>query len=59
MKAYVLTTGSVFGLITIAHIWRMIVEPHLAKEVWYLILTAFAGALCLWAFRLLWPRPRL
>ena len=55
MKAYVMTTGAVFGLLTLAHIWRVIAEePHLAREPWYILITAIAAALCLWAVRLLW-----
>jgi hypothetical protein len=54
MKAYVMTTGAVFGLITIAHILRIIAEgPHLVTDPWYALLTVAAGALCLWAWRLL------
>ena len=31
MKAYVMTTGAAFGLLTLVHIWRVIEEgPHLA-----------------------------
>jgi hypothetical protein len=59
MKAYVITTGVVFGLITVAHILRAIQEgPHLATAPWFILLTIAAAALCLWAFRLLsrWPR---
>jgi hypothetical protein len=59
MKAYVMTTGAVFGLLTLAHIWRVIEEgPHLATEPWYVLITAAAAALCLWAVRLLWRSPR-
>ena len=54
MKAYLLTTGSVFGLITLAHLWRIIDEwPHLATEPWYVLLTLAAAALGLWSWRLL------
>jgi len=54
MKTYVTTTGAVFGLLTLAHLWRIIEEwPHLAKDPWYLLITAAAGALGLWAWRLL------
>lgn len=59
MRAYLITTGAVFGLITLAHIWRALEEgPHLATQPWYILLTALAAALCLWAVRLLWHRPR-
>jgi hypothetical protein len=55
MNAYVMSTGAVFGLFTLAHIWRVIAEePHLAREPWYVLITAAAAALCLWAVRLLW-----
>ena len=58
MKAYVMTTGAVFGLLTVAHIWRVIEEgSHLATDPWYLLITAAAAALCLWAVRLLWRSP--
>jgi hypothetical protein len=59
MKAYVMTTGAVFGLLTLAHIWRVIKEaPHLGDEPWYILITLAAAALCLWALRLLWRWPR-
>ena len=54
MKAYVMTTGVVFALLTLAHILRIIVEgPHLAKDPFYVLITVAAGGLCLWAWRLL------
>jgi uncharacterized membrane protein len=53
MRAYVLTTGSLFGLIAVVHVWRMIVEPHVATHVWYVVLTLAAAALSLWAWRVL------
>jgi hypothetical protein len=59
MKAYVILTGIIFGLITLAHIWRVVVEqPALAKDPGFIILTALAAALCIWAVSLLrrWPK---
>ena len=54
MKAYVMTTGAVFGLLTLAHLLRIVAEgTHLAKDPWFVLITAAAGALCLWAWRLL------
>ena len=54
MKAYLVTTGAVFSLITLAHIWRMIDEgSHRAADPTYLLLTAAAAALGVWAWRLL------
>lgn len=56
MRAYLVTTGTVFGLITIAHLFRIIAENHrLATEPWFLILTILAAVLSFWAFRLV-PR---
>jgi hypothetical protein len=53
MKAYVITTGAIFGLLVVAHIWRMIAEnAQLATDPAYLAITFIAGALCLWAVRL-------
>ena len=53
MKTYVMTTGALFGVLVVAHIWRMISENHqLATDPVYLAITATAGALCLWAVRL-------
>jgi hypothetical protein len=54
MKAYLVTTGAVFSLITVTHIWRMIAEgSHLAADPAYLLLTAVAAALGVWAWLLL------
>jgi hypothetical protein len=58
MKAYVITTGAVFGLLTLVHIWRATEEPHLAKEPWYILLTLASTLLCVWALRLLLRSPR-
>jgi hypothetical protein len=59
MKAYLMITGGLFGLITLAHLWRIVEEwPHLATNPWYLLLTLGAAVLCLWAWRLLRRSPR-
>jgi len=53
MKAYVMITGAVFGLLTLVHILRIIVEGlHLAKDPLYVLITVATGGLCLWAWRL-------
>ena len=53
MKAYIKTTGTVFGLITLAHILRVFTEgSQLAADPLFLLLTLAAAALCLWAWRL-------
>jgi hypothetical protein len=54
MRAYVITTGVVFGLLTVAHILRMLTEdPKMAADPIYLGITAAAAALCVWAFYVL------
>jgi hypothetical protein len=53
MKAYVITTAVLFGLLTLAHVWRMTVEPHLVRDPFFLIVTVATTALCMWAWRLL------
>ena len=54
MKAYVVTTGAIFGLITLAHIWRVIAEePRMATEPFFVLLTVVAAALSFWAWRVL------
>jgi hypothetical protein len=56
MKAYVMTTGAVFGLITLAHLGRVVEEgPRLVADPFFMLLTIAAAALCLWALRLLRP----
>ena len=54
MKAYLATTGTIFALITLAHVWRIIAESSaLAREPWFMLMTATAAAFSVWAFRLL------
>ena len=51
MKAYVITTGVAFGLLTLAHLLRIVGEdPGLAADPFYLAITAASAALCVWAF---------
>ena len=59
MKAYLITTGIVFALITLAHIWRVVAEGrHLATDPVFILLTIAAAALSFWAWRLLGRLPR-
>jgi hypothetical protein len=54
MRTYVMTTGVLFGLVTLAHVWRVLVEgPGLMTDPWYILLTVAAAGLCLWAWRLI------
>ncbi|MBC7788563.1 MAG: hypothetical protein H7Z74_01345 [Anaerolineae bacterium] len=54
MKTYVITTGVLFGLLTLAHVWRVIAEERqLATDPFYVLITIASAALCFWAWRLL------
>jgi hypothetical protein len=52
MKTYVVITGAVFGLLALAHVWRMFLEPHLARDPWFILITAASAALSLRAWRM-------
>ncbi len=50
MKAYITVTGLIFGVLTLAHIARIFAEgARIAAEPWFILVTAMAAALCLWA----------
>jgi hypothetical protein len=50
MKAYVITTGAVFGLLALAHLLRIIGEDAtLATDPFYVSITLAAAALCGWS----------
>ncbi len=50
MKAYVITSGVIFGLLTIAHIVRIVMENrHLATEPVFLLITLACAGLAIWA----------
>ena len=54
MKSYVIVTGLIFGLVTVAHILRMITEnPGLATDPAYIALTVLSAGLCVWALFML------
>jgi hypothetical protein len=54
MKTYVMTTGAIFGLITVSHLLRVVEEGrHVATDPFFVLLTVLAAALSVWAFRLL------
>jgi hypothetical protein len=51
MKGYLITTGSLFGLLTVVHIWRMVVEPG-SRDVFMVLITLLSTAFAVWAWRL-------
>jgi hypothetical protein len=50
MKAYVITTGVIFGLLTLAHVLRILGEDaSLVMDPFYMAITAASAALCVWS----------
>jgi hypothetical protein len=59
MKAYVVTTGIIFALLVAAHVLRVAEEGfQLAQNPGFVLITALAAGLSLWAWRLLRKMPR-
>ena len=54
MKAYLIVTAIVFGLLVVAHLWRVVAEStRLGGDPFFLLITLLSAALCVWACRLL------
>jgi tetrahydromethanopterin S-methyltransferase subunit E len=55
MKAYLIVTGTLFGLLAALHVWRMVVEWNgMQTEFWIVASgTVVAGVLSIWAWQLL------
>ena len=54
MKTYIITTGVIFALITLAHLLRIVTEnKHLATDPFFMIITLLSTGLSLWAFLVL------
>jgi hypothetical protein len=54
VKAYLVVTGTAFGLIVVAHVLRFFSEGnHVLTDPWFVSFTAIAIALFLWAIVLL------
>jgi hypothetical protein len=52
MKAYVTTTGTLFALLVLVHIWRAIAEgASMLKDPFYVVVTVVCAALAAWAWR--------
>ena len=59
MRAYLITTGVMFALVAVAHVWRIFAESRaLATEPWFMGLTILTVVMSVWAFRLLRTAPR-
>ena len=54
MKAYMVTTGTAFGLLTLAHVARIFEEGvHLIIQPVFLVTTVGSACICMWAIFLL------
>ena len=53
MRAYVMTSGAIFGLLVLIHLLRIVVEPSAFRDPFFLISTVIAASLCGWAVRVL------
>lgn len=54
MRAYVMSTGSLFAVLTIVHVWRWIEEgSHVITDPWFIGITLVAIGFVAWAWRLL------
>jgi cytochrome bd-type quinol oxidase subunit 1 len=54
MKAYLVTTSTLFSLLALVHLWRVIEErSSLGRDPWFLIITIIAAALAAWGISLL------
>ena len=50
MKAYLITSGTLFALLVLAHLWRAIVEgPRMFIDPVFLVFTVLAIAMSAWA----------
>lgn len=56
MRTYVMATGVAFGLLTAAHVWRLVEEGRrLLQDPWWIFFTVLALVFTVWALRLLLP----
>ena len=62
MKAYLVASGLIFGLVGIAHLLRLFVEGHPLSDPWFLghnmALFLVGGGFAVWALQLLRRRRR-
>jgi hypothetical protein len=50
VKAYLLTTGVIFAVLTVLHAWRMFAEAGgPLREPWFVFITLVAAAFTVWA----------
>jgi uncharacterized membrane protein len=52
MRAFTIVAGTLFGLLVVAHLIRLVSEPHLARGPFFAVATVVAASLAVWALRL-------
>lgn len=56
MRAYVLTSGTLFGLLVLAHMARLFAEgARVLESPMFVVTTLLAAGMTAWAVRVLWP----
>ena len=58
MKAFVIVSGTLLGLLVVAHVVRLRSEPQLARDPYFLAATVVAAGLGFWTWRLVWQSRR-
>jgi hypothetical protein len=53
MKAYIGVTGLLFLALTVAHVWRFVVERTITSDPWFIASTVVSVGMSIWALRLL------
>ena len=53
MRTYIAVTGTLFLLLTFAHVWRVIVERNLGRDPFFIVVTIVSTGMAIWALRLL------
>jgi hypothetical protein len=58
MRAYLIATGTIFGLVAAGHLFELVAERRSpASDPWFTLgvglIIVLSGALCFWALRLL------
>ena len=57
MKAYLILTGAIFGIVGVAHLLRLFIEGHPLSDAWFVgsnvALFVVGGGIAVWAVRLL------
>ncbi len=59
MKAYVTTTGALFALLVLVHLWRALAEgPQKFADPFFICTTVLSAGLAVWAYRVRAKIPR-